>query len=239
MPLLTDVRSLFRRKRKPLEIDIRDARPEAVNGEATSLDDPSPGRTAIEARPVRGRSIADANGNLHEIMGLVRKISEHLDGQTDRTERMLQLIDRMPQALDALPEINRQNARLLESLHAHLDQARRREEALNNTLGTITEAAKHQTEVLGLVQQQLDHSSQSSVQLTNTLGNLRQSLSDLAQANKHSSEVLSKMAEATGERENRLTETLSRTQRWIIAGVLCASVASIAAIATAIVAIVS
>jgi DNA repair exonuclease SbcCD ATPase subunit len=238
MPLLNDVRSLFRKKRKPVEIDLRGTQAAALD-DAGGARAASPAATAIEPKSVRSRTASDGNRSLEEIMSLVRKISDHLDGQTDRTERMLQLIDRMPQALDALPEINRQNARLLESLHAHLDQARRREEALNDTLATITEAAKHQTEVLGLVQQQLDHSSQSSAQLTGTLSELRQSLSDLAQANTHSSEVLSKMAEATGERENRLTDTLTRTQRWIIAGVLCASAASIAAIATAIVAVVS
>jgi ABC-type transporter Mla subunit MlaD len=241
MHLLRDVRSLIRRRFRPVRIDLTGTQAESLADAAPDDDEPADLRSdsAIEPKPARARSsVAEVARNQEEVMSLVRKIGDHLDAQTGRTQRLLHLMERMPQALDALPEINRQNSRLLDSLHDHFEQSRRREEMLNSTLTTIGEASGRQTEVLSLVQQQLDTNSQASLTMTETLGDLRRSLSELAQSNTQTSDVLAKIAEDTDRRETTLSEALGRTQQWMIIAVACCAVASLAAIVAAIVAAV-
>lgn len=228
MPLLKErVRTLFRR-RKPVEIDISET------GAGASGSDRATG--LIESKPSRTRSATERAQE--EVLALVRRIGDHLDGQTTRTERLLEVMDRLPQALDALPEINRQNARLLESLHEHFGQAKRREEAMNSVLGSLTETSVRQTDVLGLVQQHLDANSQSAATLSASLDTLHRGLSDLAESNSRSTLVLERISNAAAEREMDLSRTLGRTQRWMIVAVAFCGAASVMAIIVAVMALV-
>jgi ABC-type transporter Mla subunit MlaD len=167
---------------------------------------------------------------------MVRRIGDHLEGQTQRTERLLELMDRLPPAIDALPEINRQNARFVETLHEHFGQAKRREEALNETLSTLTEASGRQTDVLGLVQQHLDTSGQMAAQLGGTLDTLRETLGDMADANARTVDVLSSFTEKAAMRETELITTITRTQRWMIGASVFCGMASVTAIVVALLA---
>ncbi len=227
MPLLKDrVRTLFRR-RKPIEIDISDTQAGGLNGGEIGL---------IETKPMRPRSAAERAQD--EVLALVRRIGDHLDGQTSRTERLLEVMDRLPHALDAVPEINRQNARLLEVLHEHFAQSKRREETMNAALGSLTETSMRQTDVLGLVQRHLDANGRTAATLSASLETLHRGLSDLAESNSHSALVLERISDAAAERENGLQRTLARTQRWMIVAVAFCGAASAMAIVVAVLALV-
>ncbi len=234
MPLLPDVRSLFRKRQKPVEIDLTGTQAErlaAALGACGAEEDEGFG--PIETPVAEPRAASKAERGQDEIMGLVHKIGNHLDGQSDNAKRMLGLLDRLPHALDSLPELNRQNAHMLEAMHDHFSQAKVREEALNDTLGAITKASDRQAEVLGLVQQQLDTTSQTAAQLNDTLGSLHQALGDLAESNAHSTTVLSEMASASREQESELSASLGRSQRWMVAAVFLCGFASLIAVLVA------
>ena len=180
MPLLADVRTMFRRRSRRNVVDIDSSETEAF-GDDTGDRRGAPSFTA--SSPRTGPRGPHRCARPTRVMLMVRRIGDHLEGQTQRTERLLELMDRLPPAIDALPEINRQNARFVETLHEHFGQAKRREEALNETLSTLTEASGRQTDVLGLVQQHLDTSGQMAAQLSGTLDTLRETLGDMADAN--------------------------------------------------------
>jgi hypothetical protein len=230
MPLLADVRTLFRRRSRRDGVDRNGAGTERLDGAAGD-------RRSTELHRIEPKAAAARTPE--EIVLMVRRIGDHLEGQTQRTERLLELMDRLPPAIDALPEINRQNARFVETLHEHFGQAKRREEALNATLSTITEASGRQTEVLGLVQQHLDTSSQTSAQLSGTLETLRETLGDFADANGRTVSVLSSFMENAAKRETELIGTITGTQRWMIGAAVFCGLASVTAIVVALVAFLS
>jgi hypothetical protein len=243
MPLLRDVRNIFRRRRRPVVIDLADAPDHADPLEpadgAGAAPDPGPDLgpldRAVEPKPMRGRVISESARSYDEVMGTVRKIGSHLDSQSERTERLLGLMDRLPPALASLPELNRQNARLLDALHDHFVQARGREDTLNETLSTMNQTSGRQTEVLGLLQQQVEAGSRTTARLTETLDTLRGALSDLAESNTRSAEVLGAVSDAAAERETALVASLGRMQRWMIAAVIICGAAAVTAVVTAVV----
>ena len=172
-------------------------------------------------------------------MSLVERIGGHLDGQTERTTRLLTLMERLPQALDALPEINRQNARLVESLHEHLVQSKRREETLNTLLDTITGTSSRQTDVLGLVQHHLDANSQATESLSGTLDSLGTALGEISESSAGSARILKAMTETADRRESQLFTTINRTQLWMIGAVCFCAAISIVAVVVAVLALKS
>jgi hypothetical protein len=226
-------------------IDLASSQDDSFDhGPAISIEPKLHGRHSNETHDSTGereaagriRTLAPTAQNLDEVMSLVRNISTHLEGQTERTDRLIDCMSRLPAALEALPEINRQNARLLEIVGDYLGHARRRDDALNGTLSGINEASMRHTEVLGLLQQQLDASGRSTDALTDQLGDFREALSALAGSNARTTTVLSDMAQSNEHREFELTRMLARTQKWLLAAMICCAAMSAAAITVAAIA---
>jgi uncharacterized phage infection (PIP) family protein YhgE len=230
MPLLEDIRHFLSGKsKKPVEIDLSGTQAEGL-GDAQSAaarngqdDEPthSKGGEGHLARFIprsnRAKAISELQRGYDEVIRLVRKVSDHLDTQTERTERMMSVMERLPQAIDALPEINRQNARLLDILSDHLAQSKSREHALNDTLRRLGDASDHHTEVLSVLQRQLDTNHRAAEHMAETLSSFRDALSSLAETNNRSTDLLSRITEASDERESKLTTMFQQTQRWMIA----------------------
>lgn len=238
MPILQDLRGLFTR-RKPVEMDISGTQAAAL-AERTRWDDAS-APSLIHEAPLERRngkpkpSTSELPQRIDEVMGLVRQIGSHLEAQNKQTDQLLEHLERLPRALDALPEINRQNARLIEIVSEHLDHARRREGALNDTLSGLSESATRQTEVLGLLQQQLDTNSHATETLVDHLGGFREALGDLAATNERTAKMLGHLSSSSERRENELSAMLASTQKWMMAAMIgCAATSATAIIVAAI-----
>lgn len=252
MPLLQDIRRFFTGKgKKPVEIDLTGTQAEALAGSSATSDrngrdgegeaEPEPDGarplTRISQHGSRSKSMNELQRGYDEVIGLVQKIGNHLDAQTERTERMMSMMEHLPQAIDAIPEINRQNARLLDILSDHLTQTKDREQTLNETLRRLGDSSDHHTEVLSVLQQQLASNHRASEHMTETLGSFREALTNLAETNNRSTDILSRITEASEQRESKLTMMFQQTQRWMIAVGGTVGVLALAAIILAILAI--
>jgi len=228
MPLLRDVQSLFRRKRPATRIDLAGTQAERLSAVVRAAEIPihTPER-AIEPAVPEPRTGDNGRRKEDELMGLMRKIGDRLDGQRHTSGRLVELLEHLPPALESVPEIHRQNANLLESLHEHFSQTGRREEALNRALAVMTESADRHTQVLTLIQQRLDTTADTTGQLTDMLDRLRGTLDELARTHSRSSQMLTDMTESTQRRESDMIAMLGRTQRWMIAALLICGLASI------------
>lgn len=238
MALLSDLRGLLTRRKSPA-VDLSSGSTSSISGKpstaietkltvgagGTSSGMKDMGRTASHAALNAGSA-----ATIDEVMGLVRTISTHLEKQTSRTGRLVECLQRLPEALDAMPEINRQNARLLEVINDYLDHARRRDDALNDTLSGMSTASRRQTEVLGLLQQQMDVSHRTSETLVSSLGDFRETLTELAGSNSRASNILTELSRSNERREIDLTHLLDRNQRWLVAAVVCCATMSLTAI---------
>ncbi|UCD75106.1 MAG: hypothetical protein JSV91_15140 [Phycisphaerales bacterium] len=237
MTLLRDVRSLFRRKQQPVEIDLTGTRAEALadsvrgNGARNGTESPEPVENgAIARRPGSGNS---RNANTEELMSLVRKMDEHLDQQADRTDRLLDVMDRVPKSLEPLPEISRQNTCLVEALHDHLAQGRDRDSVLKDALANLTRSGGRQTEVLGLIQQQLEANHRAAKERAVALARLNDAMNVLASSNNRTGDLISELVRSDEKRQGELTAMLGRTQKWVIATLACCAAASVTALVVA------
>lgn len=239
MPILKDLRGLFSRK-KPVELDLSATQASALADRSRWGDDAPTGlidEAPLDRRNGKAKLPPELPQRLDEVMGLVRQIGSHLEEQNKQTDQLLEHLERLPRALDALPEINRQNARLIEIVSEHLDHARRREGALNDTLAGLSESATRQTEVLGLLQQQLDANNHASEALGQHLGGFREALGDLASTNERTAKMLNHLSTTSERRENELTAMLAKTQNWVIAAMIGCAATSATAIVVAAIAI--
>ncbi len=203
----------------PVEIDISRDDEFAVDDEVR--DDTRRGPATLAPAPKsKGEMLAELQKNYSEVMELIRKVSNHLDEQNDRSIRLMEIAERIPEALDTLPELRTQNAEILVALKNAADDTRARDERA--------------AESLDLLVDRLEEGRESDRVLVGTMAEFRGTLREMADTNEKTGTTLSDMNQRNMAREQELHSILQLTRRWItiatVVGVVLVMVATAAVI---------
>ena len=126
------------------------------------------------------------------------------------------LIRELHAPMRALPELARQQGGLMETLVDQSSRSRARDQAIERSLQQLTEGASRQTQVLGLVQQQLDLNHETSIRVSDSLRDTASALGAFAATTDRQTRALEALAESTRRRLAQ-SERLERTlQFWLL-----------------------
>lgn len=126
------------------------------------------------------------------------------------------LIRELHAPMRALPELARQQGGLMETLVDQSSRSRSRDQAIERSLHQLTEGAARQTQVLGLVQQQLDLNHETSIRVSDSLRDTASALGAFAATTDRQTRALEALAESTRRRLAQ-SERLERTlQFWLL-----------------------
>ncbi|MHC4414488.1 MAG: hypothetical protein ACYS0G_04310 [Planctomycetota bacterium] len=173
----------------------------------------------------------------NDLARILVEIDDRLGAQTAQTRRLMQPMEGLPQALDALEEIKQQSTRMLELLSERLDRAETRADAVDAAIDRIGDASSHHTEVLSAIQQQLDSNSQAIRHTSESYDAVTQNLREVLESSCKLQEVLSDLNQSTEDRETELTEHLARTRRSMLMFAFGCSAVSIIALIVAVLAL--
>jgi hypothetical protein len=136
---------------------MEDTDPAAGGGEA--LETASPTGALGPAPRNRQELLNELRKNYTEVLGLVRKVDGHLDEQSHRSERLLELAESSARDMSHLPELVEQNRRVADALADLIEMtrdARTRQDAaadrLTKTAIQQLESAQRQTAALQTMQ---------------------------------------------------------------------------------------
>lgn len=176
--------------------------------------------------------------NYTEVLGLVRKVDTHLDEQSHRTDRLLELAERSSRQMDVLPEIAEQNRRVADALTDLVEltrDARTRNEAaterLTKTAVQQLETAQRQTSALQNVQAAMHRSCEASAEMAHSMGGFGQTLGDMAGSTRDLGDTIAAMRETDAEREAELAKLVSNSQKWLVAAVVFSGLIAVGALA--------
>jgi methyl-accepting chemotaxis protein len=244
--------------RKPVNIDVYledDDERDLADGLIASAPAPTPpGDDPIEVSPEAGASETDGSSrapiisprnrqelikelqkNYTEVLGLVRKVDDHLDTQSQRSERLLELAERSARNMDAIPELVEQNRRVADALGDLIEltrDARTRNDAavdrLNKTAIEQLEAGQRQTAALQSMQSAIHRSGEAEAEMARSIGGFNETLTDMSASTRDLGDTISQLRETDAEREAELAKLVSSGQKWLVAAVvLCALMAVI------------
>ncbi len=126
------------------------------------------------------------------------------------------LIRELHAPMRALPELARQQGGLMETLVDQSSRSRARDSAIERSLQQLTDGAARQTQVLGLVQQQLDLNHETSMRVSDSLRDTASALGAFAATTDRQTRALEALAESTRRRLAQ-SERLERTlQFWLL-----------------------
>lgn len=217
----------------------------ARNGEvsraADLAADLSAERTPIVTPRNRQELIKELQKNYTEVVGLVRKVDDHLDTQTHRSERLLELAERSARNMDALPELVEQNKRVADALNDLIEltrDSRTRSDAaverLNKTAIQQLETGHRQTSALQSMRSAIARSGEAEKEMARSIGGFNETLSEMSTSTRDLGDTIGQLRETDAEREAELSKLVSSSQKWLVAAVVICGLMAVGVVALVI-----
>lgn len=174
---------------------------------------------------------------LERVSELAEAIRTQLAAQDREREQIVSLLASLSEPLSALPRIASQQDRLGETLGQALVHAKQRDAAIDATLSRIVDGLTQQTEVAGLIQQQLDLNLQAANGVAEGTTRLTEAVTELASSSRQGTDLLSRLLEQTrclAEDRAKAQGTVTRLLFTTLAVAIAASLLGVAAVVVAI-----
>lgn len=143
-------------------------------------------------------------------------IAEHLRRDAEERRTMMPVLERLPDSLQALPEIARQQARLGEAIGGALVQQKLRDQSIEEILRSIAEGVGQQTSTFGLVQQQLDLNHQAAQRVADGVTSLSQGVGELSTGQRRNADALQSIVDQAAQRDVAMQRLAERLQVWMV-----------------------
>lgn len=153
---------------------------------------------------------------------LIVQFREQLSTQAQSQAHLNTLLGSLSTTLNALPQLARQQGQVLEVLVADAARARHRDQTIERSLVHLSEGSDRQTQVLGLVQQQLDLNHEVSIRVAESLRETASAITTFATASERQSRALEVLAQSTQRRVAQSDRLEKALQFWLaIVGAIC------------------
>lgn len=147
---------------------------------------------------------------------LLVQFRDQLTSQAQSQQQLTTLLASLNTTLHALPQLARQQGQVLETLVEGAVRARQRDQTIERSLTHLTEGADRQTQVLGLVQQQLDLNHEISLRVAESLRETAGALGTFAVTSYRHARALETLAQST-QRRVAQSDRLEKSLQWWIA----------------------
>lgn len=197
--------------------------------------------TALQTKKGRAEMLNQLRKNYDEVLGIVRKVDQHLDEQAARSERMLEIAERTAKQLERLEQLgpmNESTARVAEAM-TQLIQVTQQGQAdaattgdrMMKTANQQLEAQQQQTATLHQVQATIHKSAEADKELADSIHGFTDSIGGVKTATSELGQAITAMRETDAERERELAQLVARSQKSLIAIVVIAGIAALGALA--------
>lgn len=148
-----------------------------------------------------------------EMVALMTSVRNHLETQAERSERLLRVLDGLPEALKSLPEATRNQTRTLEAIQTNLSQQVQHNTKLAEALNGLSQSTKHHEHAMSAISQQLDAGHQRSEHILGSFNCLSGTLDRMTDANESSTILLRRMAEQESQAAEQVRQLFIRNQK--------------------------
>jgi len=174
--------------------------------------------TTLAPKKNKQELIEELSRNYQEVLLLVRKMSDHIDREADREERVTELatkVDAIHGSLAELPGRINEHAGQLNQQIVH----------------AIDRQAQNEREALDMVIEQSRKSGETQGRLVTTMAEFRETMGDMSRSGERSNEILAEMSRNANDTREEIAELIVTSKRWT-------TVAMVASLSVAVVAIV-
>ncbi|MEM1028165.1 MAG: hypothetical protein AAGJ38_08785 [Planctomycetota bacterium] len=158
-------------------------------------------------------SIQQIKQGYSEVVETMQSVRSHLEQQADRSEKMLELLGNLPDALRSMPDQARNQTEALESIRTHLENQNQTAQQLTDAITGLATASSHQQRSLSAIDQHLAEGHESRTQLNQGVGALTDTLGEVRASNAATRESMGAVVEQTRVNDERMREMVQRNQK--------------------------
>ena len=139
-----------------------------------------------------------------------------------RTDDLAALTGTIAATLEAVPRLAQQSAHAVEALADAAARSRQRDQAIERGIVRLSESSAQQTQVLGLVQQQLDLNHEVSLRVAESLRESSSALTTFAATSERQVKAIEALASSTQQRVRQSDRLERALQFWMgVIAVIC------------------
>lgn len=150
-----------------------------------------------------------------EMIGVVRSVKDHMAKQGERQERLLEMLDGLPEAIKSLPQTMRNQTDVLELLHEELKRQGVKDERLASALEGVAKSQETSDKTMNAIHTQLNVQAQTNSSMLEGFQEVNGSLENLTQRNEATVDAVAGLAEKTKQSDATVKELFERSQRQI------------------------
>ena len=177
----------------------------------------SPAKIKVQAvptpAPTPAPAIVEPEAGPSQVVELVHALRNHIDQQSDRSERLLDKMADLPEALRSLPQASATSERLLETMQKHLDQQQGHATRLIQVIEDMSTASKHRDKTIDVLQRQIVTTQSKDAQLMEGFQSLTRTMSKMGDIQAKSAGTLHQVAETASRAEARMHHAVAAGRR--------------------------
>ncbi len=162
----------------------------------------------LSAKKAKQELITELQKNYKEVLELVRRVQTHLDDQETRSTRLMEIAERIPAALDHLPEHREQNERLISAV-----------DRLTDTANNNHDVSQQSLRELAKVNEQMSQSAHADRDLLTTMGEFKDAAEGIAENNNRAATAVKELAGSASKRDKELADAIAEGRKWMVIGV--------------------
>ncbi len=248
MSLLVEIRNLLTKKKAPVVVEltgipVQEPTKEGIAAEPQVITDDDPslatssGTSVPDAKPGKSRTALGQKRSSDEVVILLRDIAERIGRQSEQVRHIADLRDQLPRGIESLGNLNRHSLQLLELSTDQAENTKSQFSTVNASLSQIRASGEHHTEVLGLIQQHADTNTRTAREFAENMENLNRNLVEISEGVRSAIETISTLDRSGEDAQTKLGEFIAKTHNWTIIAICSCALASILAIAVAVIAL--
>lgn len=148
-----------------------------------------------------------------EVVQTMQSLRTHLDQQSRRSEKMLELLRDLPDAIRSIPESNRTQTSMLEAIHENLDRQNQTTNQLTEAITGLATASSHQQRALAAIDTHLAEEHESRGRLGEGVAALNATLGQVTESNAATRDSMGAVVEQTRVNDERMRNMYQRSQK--------------------------
>ncbi|MEM1108748.1 MAG: hypothetical protein AAGH99_08665 [Planctomycetota bacterium] len=148
-----------------------------------------------------------------EVVETMKSVRGHLEQQADRSERMLNLLEDLPEALRSLPETARTQTGVLQGIQSHLEDQNQTSQKLTEAITGLATASSHQQRSLASLDSHLADGQETRSQLNDGVAALTDTLGEVRESNAATRESIGAVVDQTRQNEAQMREMMQRNHK--------------------------
>ncbi len=183
-----------------------------------------------ELKPLRNKQelFDELQRNYRDLVSLVRKVDNHLDEQTNRSERMAVIAERLDRTIPAIEALGETPAKL-DELRADIERL------VNDSQLAADRRVETMERAVGAIAERLDRQHEQQQQLVGTMAQFRETMAEVAQTNADTGSTLKSLSDSIARRDGELAGRLGGLEKRITIGVVVLGALAAGAITLAVI----